>query len=248
MDIPNYGAEWNIQSQSSYNVNQVVKLFQSRNLVAQRKFIATCPDSPMRDTALKLINHNTILISLSLLASDYSRGINCQLGIIIGEACYQLSQQVFDLLAAKNGAVSCIVVWESLGKHNKLISFTSDAINWFESQEYYEAIPTLLISQINSYIELGKYDQAQVLLAQTNWKKLLTKDHFSDIEKKHSIEQKLINRIKQSTILPSQKPEVKIYQLETSKAHLGSTSFHVHRDYKTLNKCCLLYTSDAADD
>ncbi len=39
-----------------------------------------------------------------------------------------------------------------------------------------------------------------------------------------------LNQIFMSVVLEA----VKIYQLETSTFHLDSTSFHVHRDYQTL--------------
>jgi CHAT domain-containing protein len=227
--------------EDKYDVAKVIKLFQSGDLAAQRAFIAACPDSPMREPVLNFINPDRILTSLTLLADTYCRGIDCQLGITLGQASYQLSQKAFETISAKihhlkatnkaidhtkelqdledwlalirnnaaNSAVSCVVGFQALGEHRQLIKFVSDAINWLEYKGYQDAVPTLLLAQIDSYIELSEYDKSEELLSQTNWQKLLTKQHFAERHKQQILEQKLKERKLNSTDLSPEPPKDK---------------------------------------
>ncbi|WP_413167965.1 CHAT domain-containing protein [Capilliphycus salinus ALCB114379] len=85
-----------------YDIATVVKLFQSGDFVAQKTYIlSACPPSSMRNQVLNYINPDRILTSLTLLADTYCRGIDCQLGITLGQTSYQLSQKAFETTSAK---------------------------------------------------------------------------------------------------------------------------------------------------
>src|SRR5919109_736309 len=79
-------------------VTDLVLLFKSGDLPAQRTFLAGCPPSRMQDTAMSTIGGplDMILTSLNLLAETYCQGIDSELGIKLSEAIYRLSTEAYD--------------------------------------------------------------------------------------------------------------------------------------------------------
>jgi CHAT domain-containing protein len=89
-------------TEDKYDIAKVIKLFQSGDLAAQKAYIlSACPPSPMREQVLNFINPDRVLTSLTLLADNYCRGIDCQLAITLGQASYQLSDKAFETISAK---------------------------------------------------------------------------------------------------------------------------------------------------
>ncbi|MEH2306820.1 CHAT domain-containing protein [Nostoc sp.] len=169
------------------DINDIVRIFKSRDIAAQRAFIEACPSSRFKNTALSTINSysflDTTLMGLNLLAETYCEGIDCELGITLSKAIYQLFQEAFEatprnshLMNAGTSAINCVKGLHALGRHSELIKFTTNAIQYLEAktdksqhdihQIIQDDILKLLQSQIEAHINLIQFDEAEKLLKQ----------------------------------------------------------------------------------
>lgn len=119
-----------INQARTIDVTEVMRIFKSGDIAAQKAFIEKCPPSIFKDATLGMINPcsrlETILTGLNILAASYCEGINCELGITLSKATCLLSQESFDanptithLINVGRSAINCVVgfsLWESI-KH-----------------------------------------------------------------------------------------------------------------------------------
>jgi hypothetical protein len=154
------------------DVPQVIRLFKSGDVTAQKAFIEACPPARFQETALGMINPysllETILTGLNMLATNYCEGINCELGITLSKAIYLLSQEAFEensvnthLSNARRSAINCAQGFQRIGRHEELIKFTAAAMDWLESKGHEDDTLPLLKYQIEAHINLAQFDEAR---------------------------------------------------------------------------------------
>ncbi|HSF30837.1 MAG TPA: CHAT domain-containing protein [Candidatus Tectomicrobia bacterium] len=157
-------------------VAQVMQLFMSGDLAAQKAFLAACPPSRLKNAAVSIVGGqlDTTLVGLNMLAETYCRGIDCELGMILSKASYLLAQQAYGakptsthLVNAARSAINWAIGLHSGGEHRELIRLAADANAWLQARGHGEATPTLLLYRAEAHLNLAEYDAAEAVLEQT---------------------------------------------------------------------------------
>ena len=198
----------------SLKTTEVVSLFKSGDLAAQKAFITQCPPSPNKEIAETVISKDPLLSVLALhyLASGYVQSVYLEFGTVISKACYLLAREYFEgdsqrynsqeynsqqsieqqktkaseqyLFYAGHGIRNCVLALEQLGKHQESLSYLEEVIPWLEEVGDVDNLAFLRLYRIKIYIHLEEYDLAQSLVDQENSKYLDAKNSLKDEELK----------------------------------------------------------------
>ena len=209
---------------TTITVEDVIRLFKSGDITARKAFFAELSPSHLATETVFSPHLDLALISLNLWVDPCCRGGDIELGMILSKAAYQLSQQLFDtnqnrnfLTTAEGAAHNYAIALMASGQHTEALQFTSEAIQWLEARESKDVIAELLLDQVEAHINLAQvnvkqtdqshFDQAEVLLKQTDWDALIPENRPSDRQRKADLEKDL-NKIKGSVIvLPQEEVE-----------------------------------------
>ena len=154
--------------------SDLMRIFAHGDTAALAAFVAQCPASATKDTALNLVHsgdRDIQLLALCMLADPYCRGIDPVLGIAICEAAYAVSQRAFDetkspscLANAAQSAFTCIIGLASQGRHRDVVCFGQAASDWLEARGSDEKKPELLMHRIEALLNLEQFEEAGALL------------------------------------------------------------------------------------
>ena len=224
----------------SLTPTEVVSLFKSGDLAAQKAFITQCPPSPNKEIAETVISKDPLLSVLVLhyLASGYVQSVYLEFGTVISKACYLLAREYFEgdsqkynsqkynsqksieqqktkaaeqyLFYAGHGIRNCVLALEQLGKHQESLSCLEEVIPWLEEVCDVDNLAFLRLHRIKIYIHLEEYDLAQSLVEQEKSKYLDAKNSLKNEE------------LKQFDIETLSKLEERLAEIKKTAIHLAS--------------------------
>jgi CHAT domain-containing protein len=154
--------------------SELMRLFASGDAPAMAAFVEQCPATTLKGTVLQAVGSGhpeTQLLAWCMLADPYCRGVDPALGIAICEAAYAVSQRAFAetkspsyLYSIGQAAVTCLIGYESQGRHQDVVRFGEAASDWLEAQGHDEKKAGLLMYRIEAHLNLEQFDEAGMLL------------------------------------------------------------------------------------
>lgn len=173
-------------------IGEILQIFRSRNLTAQRQLLEQCPSFSAQSQLLALMDLNNQAAHINMLgivAVAYSRTSPIELGVVFGKVGYFLTNDYFRnpepalteeiLLSAHSQSVlGCSTALYNLGRYKELLEFSEPAFDWLEQGSSLlenctdepskvmvrDNLNSLRLRLIETNIKLQKYEQAQDLV------------------------------------------------------------------------------------
>lgn len=173
-------------------IGEIMQIFRSRNLTAQRQLLEQCPSFPNKSQLLAVIDLNNQaahINTLGIVAIAYSWTPPPELGVVFGKAGYFLANDYLRkpestlteeiLLTAHSQSVrGCSIALYTLGRYEELLEFSEPAFDWLEqgsllledsNDEPSEAMVRdnlnfLRLCLIEANIKCQRYEQAQAFV------------------------------------------------------------------------------------
>lgn len=196
----------------SDEVADLMQLFKSGNVAAQRKFLETCPPAIAKEAAIGSLHPEYLEVTLMgfcLVADTYSRGVNPGLGVAMNTASFLLAKEAFEvdhnrdyLNVAGQSAVSRLIGLQALGSHDQTIEVATEAEQWLKDHGRHEDLPRIMLYRCEAYLDSEQFDDAEDLLAQTDWQQKLLENNVSYSSKLADLKKRLEKARTHASTLP----------------------------------------------
>jgi CHAT domain-containing protein len=196
----------------SDEVANLMQLFKSGNIAMQRKFLETCPPSIAKEAALKWLHPEYLeltLMAFCMVADTYSRGINPELGVAMNTAAFLLAQEGFQadrnrdfLKVAGQSTASWLLALQALGRHGQTLLVATEAERWLKEHGHNEELPKMILYRCEAYLDSEQFDDAEDLLAQTDWQQKLLENHATYSSKLADLKKRLEKARTHASTLP----------------------------------------------
>lgn len=202
-------------------IGEIMQIFRSRNLTAQRQLLEQCPPFPAKSQLLAVIDLNNQaahINALGIVAIAYSLTPPPELSVIFGKAGYFLTNDYLSnpepaltqevLLTAHSQSVrGCSIALYTLGRYEELLEFSEPAFDWLEKGSSLlenssdepskvmvrDNLNSLRLCLIEASIKCQRYEQAQAFIeSQKNYSDQLTKPERYRFENLQDLLDKLI--------------------------------------------------------
>lgn len=164
-------------------IAEIMRIFQTRNLTAQRQLIEQCPSFQVKEQLLSVIDLNnqaSHINTLGLMAISYSLTSSPELSVVFGKAGYflgkdnycknsesSLSQEIL-CTSLTQSVLGCATALYYLGQYEELLKFSEIAFLWLVKEE--ESLLKISTDDSSKAMVRDNINSLKLLLIETNIK------------------------------------------------------------------------------
>ncbi len=151
---------------------QIRALFACDATEPQREFVQACPESFFRDHVLDMVTakpRDVNLRVLNILSDDYRRHGETSLALAIGQATFALARSFSEedpandnlVEAAAHAAVSITQLFTATGRHDEVIAFVPEVMQWLGARNSHSRTGVLLLDLAEAYRQREQFNSAR---------------------------------------------------------------------------------------